>query len=263
MVVTLPALFLLVVVVLSSTHVAHPVEVCLRIHIRVNEGGIKTVQTFKGSETMYLIPEQRFKGIILETKKGSEVYNITFPINETCYVDDSTKWNELKVDVKPHPNVNPTGVLLEVRIGKCTIGCTTDVLTSESEYTIISDGASKWRASLAKICDINKVLENKDEDEDKYTPGLCSEKPYNSKKKTSISRPTPISSPPPPTATTTTGVKTRTTQTASASISPTAAISLLEKVSYVLAVVVVVVVVGVVGIVVKQLLRNGAPPRLG
>ena len=64
------------------------------------------------------------------------MYNVGFPINEKCYEDDSIKWNELQISAKSHPDDNSTGVLFEVRIEECVIGCSWDVLTSVSSSAI-------------------------------------------------------------------------------------------------------------------------------
>ena len=124
--------------------------------------------------TLYVIPEEDFHGVTLQTRNEKGQYEVYIPTQGKCYSD--TKWNELKVTLKIVQQVK--GVTFQVETGACAESCLwKNDIDNIRSLTVIAIGTSWWRTTPPNIniCQLEKVQNTA------LIQGFCSDEKYRSR----------------------------------------------------------------------------------
>ena len=174
------------------------------------------------TKTLYVIPEEGFRGVILQTENEKGHYKVHISIPENCYKND--KWFELKVTLNKIHKVN--GVKFTVEIGECGESCLwKDDLDKIWNLKVIAKEGSRWRITRPTLdhCQLVEVQHAT------HAQGDCKDEKYQSrvpfttttKKTITTTTATTTSTTPSTTSTTTSPITTTTTSPTTANTTST------------------------------------------
>ncbi|XP_050689351.1 uncharacterized protein LOC126981824 isoform X1 [Eriocheir sinensis] len=173
---------------------------------------IKPTDSSTFSTTVYVDPEQDFKGISLRIRNDYQQDTAWFDFDDPCIRNEfrhDNYWHEIKATVQKI-NLQKKIILFEVHTGTCIMMCTRNQSFDDIWYLdVVAYGPSKWRLTPppARCSNVHKTGDSRSS-----TGGICKDPP---------SLPTtPTPTPRTTTTTTTPTTSTTTTTTTSPRVTP-------------------------------------------